>query len=333
MKVSVIVPAYNMGKYIKRCLLSLVNQTLSDIEIIVVNDGSTDNTLENIIEVQNQYNIVKVINQNNMGAIEARKSGLSIAKGEYILFVDGDDWIELNTLELLYNNAKINDSDIVIYDVFLVYSDRKHKFSDVNGIISEDYLKNLFLGKIQNWTVTKFLKLDFIRDNNVIFPKDMSYGEDLATVASLFMNNPKVSIFKENLYNYYRRNDSISSMLSPKVLELNNAFSFIKDQMLKNNIYLKYKEEFEYSIYSQLFLLGIIRGYFDDEVIGPELHKQYKAWGIKNNNIIRKSLRNVPTRVKIRIKCYDKSYKCGKVCDKVIYKITKLIYKIKGTDM
>ena len=154
MKASIIIAAYNIETYIRRCIISIINQTLKDIEIIVVNDGSTDNTLGIIKELYKLDNRIIIVNQENKGLIEARKSGLNIAKGEYILFVDGDDWLEINTLELLYNNAKENKSDIIIYNAFLSYDDRKEKFDVIfdSYIDENDYIKNLYyLGSMINF--------------------------------------------------------------------------------------------------------------------------------------------------------------------------------------
>lgn len=318
MKVSVIIAAYNIENYIKRCLLSVVNQTLKDIEVIVVNDGSTDKTLEIIEEIQSKYNIVKIVDQNNKGSIEARKSGLEIAKGEYILFVDGDDWLELNALELLYNDANNNESDIVIYNAFFSYDDRKEKSSVIfDDNLDKDYIKNLFLGKVLPCIWSKFIKLDFIKSNNIKLPSNISFAEDLAISASLFMYNPKISILRENLYNYYQRNDSITKKKNIKVLEVDKALSFIKDNLLEKNIYNKYKQEFEYMVYIYLFELWFLKEYYDEEDIGTKLYKQYKDRNIdiNKNSIINKKIESYALSLKIRIKSYNKNYSYGKFYD------------------
>src|SRR5690625_3095089 len=98
-KVSLIVAAYNIEKYIKKCLQSLINQTLLNIEIIVVNDGSTDNTLKEINRMEEVDDRIKIINQTNKGVMRAREVGFERAKGEYLLFVDGDDWLAENRSE------------------------------------------------------------------------------------------------------------------------------------------------------------------------------------------------------------------------------------------
>ncbi len=117
-KVSVIIPAYNIQEYIERSISSCMMQTFKDIEIIVINDGSTDNTLDIINKLKQKDSRIIVIDKENQGSMEARKSGLKIAKGDYILFVDGDDYITLDAIEVLYNKAINKDYDIVCHDFF-----------------------------------------------------------------------------------------------------------------------------------------------------------------------------------------------------------------------
>ena len=120
-KVSVIVPAYNVEGYINDCLESLVNQTLKEIEIIVVNDGSTDRTSEIISKFSAKDSRMKIINQENQGLSAARNNGMQQATGEYIGFVDSDDYIDLDFYEKLYEAAKTNDADISVASIL------KHK--------------------------------------------------------------------------------------------------------------------------------------------------------------------------------------------------------------
>ena len=119
-KVSVIIIAYNVDKYIEKCINSVINQTLNELEIIIVNDGSTDSTLDKINNAKINDNRFIVINQSNAGVMEARKSGLNIAKGEYILFIDGDDWIEKECIEKLYLQTQNEKYDILLFNAFSV---------------------------------------------------------------------------------------------------------------------------------------------------------------------------------------------------------------------
>jgi len=115
-KVSIIITVYNMEKYIKKCLDSVVNQTYSNIEIILINDGSTDNSEKIIKSYEKEYNNIKVISQVNSGPAIAKNVGLDNANGEYIMILDADDWIENNFIEKLMLIAEENDSDIVFFD-------------------------------------------------------------------------------------------------------------------------------------------------------------------------------------------------------------------------
>ena len=135
MKVSIIIAAYNIEDYINRCLNSIVNQSFKDIEIIVVNDGSTDNTINIINNFAKNDVRIKVIDKKNGGLIEARKSGLARASGEYILFLDGDDWLHIEAIEKLYKEAKKDNFDIVLYNFYLAYDngklEEKNSFEEV----------------------------------------------------------------------------------------------------------------------------------------------------------------------------------------------------------
>ena len=113
-QISVIVPIYNVEKYLAKCIDSIINQTLTNIEIILVNDGSTDNSRKIIDKYDKKDSRIKVIHKKNGGQGSARNAGLDIAKGEYIGFVDSDDWIDSNMYENLYNAAISNNADIVV---------------------------------------------------------------------------------------------------------------------------------------------------------------------------------------------------------------------------
>lgn len=184
MRVSVIVAAYNIEKYIERCIKSIVNQSLSDIEIIVVNDGSTDKTLDRLNELKIYDTRIRIINQNNSGVIEARKKGFINARGEYILFIDGDDFLEINTIKELYNYGINNKLDIVCFNAYKYYDNYKEEFYMFNNKFNlEEPLKGLFLDNIMPSMCAKMIRRNFIINNKIRFPEGTSYGEDLATVA------------------------------------------------------------------------------------------------------------------------------------------------------
>ena len=124
-KVSVIIPVYNTEDYLKECIESLVNQTLREIEILIVNDGSTDSSLEIMKEFKNKYpNIIKIFDKVNGGQASARNYALSFAQGEYLGFVDSDDWVDITMYEEMYEKAEKEDADIVICDMVDHFPDR-----------------------------------------------------------------------------------------------------------------------------------------------------------------------------------------------------------------
>ena len=127
-KVSIIVPVYNVEKYIEKCLESLVNQTLEDIEIIVVNDGTKDNSKEKILQYIEKYpQKIVYLEKENGGLSDARNYGLPVAKGEYIAFLDSDDYIEKNMYEEMYKKAKEENSDMVECDFLWEYLNSEKK--------------------------------------------------------------------------------------------------------------------------------------------------------------------------------------------------------------
>lgn len=124
-KISIVLPVYNTGEYLNKGIESLLKQTLKDIEIICVNDGSTDNSLQILLDYQNKDNRIVVVSQKNCGAGVARNSGLKIAKGKYVIFLDPDDFFELNMLEKLYLRMELTNAEVCIFQGF--YYDNKTK--------------------------------------------------------------------------------------------------------------------------------------------------------------------------------------------------------------
>lgn len=328
MKISVIIIAYNIEEYIERCLKSVLMQSLSEIEIIIINDGSTDNTLKIINELVINDNRVKIINKKNSGIIEARKSGIEIASGEYILFVDGDDWLELNACDRLYEIATENNLDLIIYNAFWVYKDKKDSYSIIKNkeSIKLDPLKNLFLGKIIPAMWGKLIKREFLNKFNIDYPNKISYGEDLATVSSWLINKPKIDILNECLYNYYQRENSITNMVSNKFLDIIEAINFIELQLKEKNIYDKYKKEFEYMLYNHLFILKFITinhlSYINIQIYNKFKEKHIKVF---NNEYILDDIAKGNIWLKTRIILYLLNLRLGKLYDAFRRKI-KLIF-------
>ena len=210
--VSIIVPAYNVEKYIKKCINSLINQTYKNIEIILVDDGSTDGTGKICDLFSKKDKRIKVIHKENGGLSDARNCGIDIATGNYILLVDSDDYVDLEIVEFLYNNLKENNADISTClpkkfkenDNDSLKDDKKN----TNAILKkEDALENLFY--LKNLTVSawgKLYKKELFK--NIRYPKGKLY-EDLPTTYRLFAKSNIISTNSKKMYYYLIRKGSI----------------------------------------------------------------------------------------------------------------------------
>ena len=213
-KISVIIPIYNTEKYLERCLDSVCNQTLSDIEIICVNDCSTDSSLEILKKYSRNDSRIKLINlEENKGVATARNIGIDIAEGEYIGFVDSDDYIDLNFYLILYNSAVKNKADATKGKIVFPsnqYDINKDNFYDINDLISNDF------AYFYHSFTTGIYRRDFIIKNNIKFPEQYAYFEDpyFSILASLHYQ--KINIENEAKYYYFYREDSACSQNNVK---------------------------------------------------------------------------------------------------------------------
>lgn len=250
-KVSVIIPVYNVENYLRKCLDSLVNQTLKDLEIIVVNDGTTDNSQEIIDEYVKKYpkKVVSII-QENGGQGTARNTGLLHAKGEYIGYVDSDDYVEENMYEELYKKAKEEDSDIVICGNNVV-KENYELFS------KEDVDKEFLLGKMAVWN--KIYKKNIIVDNKIQFRSKVWY-EDLDFTMKVYFSSKKISYVDKPLYNYLLREGSTMNNNNIKRnLELIEAFDSLIDYCKDKKIYNKAKDEIEFLCIYHMYIFATTR--------------------------------------------------------------------------
>lgn len=209
-KVSVIIPVYNAGKYVEQCIVSLLNQTLQSCEFIFVNDGSKDDSQKIIERYQKIDNRIKFINQENQGVSTARNTGLKAATGEYIGFVDADDYVEEDMYEMLYNIAKQNDCDVVISNLQSERDDPKGIIKypfPMNVVLEKDYIElellPYFLKEDNlNSVCNKIYKNQLVREANVQFPKSILLGEDGIFNQSFFGHAIRTQYIDYTGYNY-----------------------------------------------------------------------------------------------------------------------------------
>ena len=214
-KISVIIPVYNVEKYLRQCLDSVVNQTLKDIEIICVNDGSPDNSLAILKEYAQNDNRIKIINKQNGGLSAARNSGLEIATGEYIGFIDSDDWIEPETYELALKTMNDYHPDLVCWGAKAVAED---DFSDYKRLEEQQKYNTIKLEGLKKFnselydyvSVTvwnKLFKAKIIKDYNILYPVGVNNEDDAFTIKYLLHCN-NVYFINQYLYNYLQRESS-----------------------------------------------------------------------------------------------------------------------------
>ncbi len=236
-KVSIIVPIYNVQRYINECLNNLINQTLKEIEIILINDGSTDNTFNRLKSYLEDKKII-FIEQAHQGVANARNTGLDFVMGEYIAFVDSDDYIEENMLEITYNLAKKDNIDIIEFKHTIFQRKRREKPIENNqteiGIIYN--IKNIWQNiRVELWN--KLYKSEIIKKNNIKFLPEI-YGEDLCFNLMLF---PRINLVKKlnsTFYHYRRRKGQITLKLknNEKWEKMKNILYIIPEYWRKNNL-------------------------------------------------------------------------------------------------
>lgn len=246
--VSVIIPVFNAEKEIERCCSSIINQTYSNLEIIIINDGSVDNSLNILKKLAKDEPRIKIINKKNTGVSDTRNKGLKIAKGKYLLFVDADDYIDSNTIFYLYEKIKEKNTDIIRYNGYI--EGKKKKFSKLefpieNNLLLESKRDNNKIIELLNHP-TKSLRcyspLLFMKNKNIIpFHTELNCLEDKVFYTENFLNNKKI-LFLNKCFYYYTFNPN------SKTKNIKNFSKNIND-IIEAKIYLDKKiEKYDYNI-------------------------------------------------------------------------------------
>lgn len=208
-KISVIVPVYNVEKYIHRCIDSLLAQTFKDFEILLVDDGSTDRSGNICDEYARKDKRIRVFHKENGGVASARQLGCDKALGEYSIHADPDDWVECEMLSDLYNEAKKSNSDVVISDYYIqqgftpIYVKQTPKSLKTIDVL-KDILNDRLFGALWN----KLIKHSLYQKYNLKFIPNINYCEDVLIFIQLFQNNVSVSHISSAFYHYYQDNEN-----------------------------------------------------------------------------------------------------------------------------
>lgn len=277
LKVSFVIPAYNVEKYIQRCLKSALNQTMDEIEVIVVNDGSTDNTLQIIEDIAKSNNKIKVINKINEGVSVARNEGINAAKGEYIQFIDGDDWIESTACEKMYNFSQEHKLDIVIANSYrdddnghlIIWKDLD---DEQTFFTREEYLTALFERKGKK-TVWNKLFSRTLFDNNT-FPKGITMGQDFVATVKLVSKAKNIGKYNEAFVHYIVNPSSTTqNQVSKKMYQTFRVYENIEKYFKENSLYQEFQEAIEIHKQQAIFYFLKKKPYFGDENYEKGLEK------------------------------------------------------------
>lgn len=264
--ISVIVPIYKVEKYLKKCVESILEQTYSNLDIILVDDGSPDNCGDIIEEFRKKNERIRTIHQKNGGLSDARNSGIKIAKGKYIVCIDSDDWIEKNMIEVLYKDIINTNSDISVCefveedDLQNILSTKKYN-NEIIEFSSKEALKSLIKQDIlTNHAWNKLYKASLFE--GIEYPKGQLM-EDVSTTYKLFEKANKIVYQNTSLYHYIQRGTSILGNITEKRIN-DQEFAFFDRNKYLMEKYSEFKEIIEldnmYNV-KTLYFLAILGGY------------------------------------------------------------------------
>lgn len=269
-KISVIIPVYNVEMYLKECLDSLINQTLTDIEIICIDDGSTDNSLQVLKDYAAKDSRFVIETQPNQGQGIARNKAIDIATGEYISFVDPDDWVEEDFFEKVYKKFKETNAQVVQFD-YKIYKEINKRFIKKSFLeSSKKYLrKNLKKESFYTWQELHWKSLDaiplyvwdkvysakFIKDNNINFAPNKHAEDQIFTLSCLFKAS-KIGYINECFYNYRIRNNSSVNSVSNDYFCIFDNVKLVENLLKEQNLYDLLKNQYKY------YLLNTLSGHY-----------------------------------------------------------------------
>ena len=251
-KVSLIIPVYNVENYIEKCLNSVVNQTLKDMEVIIVNDGSKDSSKQKIEKYLKKYPRIKYLEKENGGLSDARNYGMQYATGEYIAFLDSDDYVEETMYEEMYNVAQKEAADMVECNFIWEYPDKKRE--DIGAVYNS---KREMIEKARVVAWNKLIKRELLEKTGVKFPIGLRY-EDVEFFYKLVPYLEKVSFVKKCFVHYIQRGNSIANTQNIRTKEIFTVLQNVISYYRENGFYDEYKDELEF-IYVRFLLCSSLK--------------------------------------------------------------------------
>jgi glycosyltransferase involved in cell wall biosynthesis len=292
-KISVVIPVYNVEKYIKECLDSVINQTYKNLQIILVDDGSTDNSGEICDEYASKDNRITVIHQENQGAGAAKNSGIELATGEYLSLIDSDDYIELNYYETLLSVMKNYNADVVqclFYNVF-VNKSHKRNYNFPSPKNRKLRTKQFLFEMLYDWKYAvfwnKLFKTELLKNNR--FPFGRKIDDEFFTY-KLICNAKSIVNINDSLYNYRMRNSSVMNEESKSRLIRDRIDCFEERHNYVSNLFPKLNKDF-YNHFSNYLLYN--KNNCKDSNMIAILDKYIEKYPIVRENILEKIIRKI----------------------------------------
>lgn len=241
-KTSIIVPVYKAEKYLHKCVDSILAQSFTDFEVLLIDDGSPDKSGEICDEYAKKDSRVRVIHKENGGVSNARQCGIDNAQGEYTIHVDPDDWVEPTMLEVLYHKAKEEDADMVICDFFIESKDgQKYVIQKPSALDNETVLKELFQ-QLHGSCGNKLIRRTCYNNFEICFPSEMNLWEDGYVMFNMVMNSIKISYVPCAFYHYNIFINENSIVRKPSIRDL-NSMNYLIDYLESHLPYGKYSDE------------------------------------------------------------------------------------------
>ena len=248
---SVIIPVYNIEKYLSECINSVINQTYKNIEIICVNDGSTDSSPQILKNFKNIDKRIVLIEKANAGLASARNTGIEYANGDYIAFLDSDDWLELDFYEKLIKRLEQDNSDIAIGETYYIFPDRiakndwvnRYNFKSNKNFIESVIEKQNIIYACACWN--KVYKSELIKKNNLIFP-DGLFIEDVPFTFQTTIYAKRISLVRGAILNYRRTNESIMAKAYNNRVPFDIFKIYEQCESCLNNVKINQEQKIQY---------------------------------------------------------------------------------------
>lgn len=296
MKISIIIPIYNVAPYVERCLYSALNQSYENIELVLVDDCGTDNSMNIVSEVVEKYvgnkKILLFKHEHNLGLSAARNTGIKNATGDYLLFLDSDDEIPLNAVELLLEATNENP-DFVIGNIKVLGSDKfSFYFSIPSGVIqgNELILDSFIKDKWYSMAVNKLIKKEFLLNHHLFFKEGILHEDELWSFILATKAN-KMSVVKDYTYHYYIRNDSITGKISIRNYESNAIILCEKKKII---------DEINNVDFHSYMMEKIVDFYYSLLVFRPSYNKLVCMHNLLKKNMNTFHLKDLSTSYKVK---------------------------------